>query len=89
MLEHTTDYSTDVIKMTVWAYSASRATIIICKYKENEQNAYTRYLLLGKKLKHDNSFNKRQENWLTHWTGLVWQLLVPDSDDSVHDRGKA
>ena len=48
MLEHTTDYSTDVIKMTVWAYSASRATIIICKYKENEQNAYTRYLLLGK-----------------------------------------
>ena len=24
MLEHTTDYSTDVIKMTVWAYSASQ-----------------------------------------------------------------
>ena len=89
MLEQTTDYSTDVIKMTVWAYSASRATIIICKYKENEQNAYTRNILLGKILTKDNHCHKRQENWLTHWTGLVWQLLVPDSDDSVHDRGKA
>ena len=29
MVEHTTDYSTDVIKMTV--YSASWAAIIICK----------------------------------------------------------
>ena len=29
MVEHTTDYSTDVIKMTV--YSASWATIVICK----------------------------------------------------------
>ena len=37
MVEHTTDYSTDVIKMTL--YSASWATSIICIYKETEQNA--------------------------------------------------